>query len=178
MHDLNLMGEKCGTPLRPYSSDSVKTTGLLPDVVSPLCRSPQSHMMGPWELREGCKWRRRAKRECCQVEAMSLLLSSLLSSPLSSALLCSATAFSLLGEIITRHQAPGPDIHRSEKQRERARQRERERERERARKPWSDATGEGKATQTTVSCLGSPVSCTDGPRRGLVADIFPLDLGS
>ena len=123
-------GEKCGTPLRPYSSDSVKTTGLLPDVVSPLCRSPQSHMMGPWELREGCKWRRRAKRECCQVEAMSLLLSSLLSSPLSSALLCSATAFSLLGEIITRHQAPGPDIHRSEKQRERARLRERERERE------------------------------------------------
>lgn len=37
---------------------------------------------------------------------------------LSFALLCSVRAFSLLGEIITRHQAPGPDIHRSEKQRD------------------------------------------------------------
>lgn len=50
-----------------------------------------------------------------------------------SPLLCSARAFSLLGEIITRHQAPGPDIHRSEKQREREQERARERHRERGR---------------------------------------------
>lgn len=37
---------------------------------------------------------------------------------------------SLLGEIITRHQAPGPDIHRSEKQR-RGSETERERARDR-----------------------------------------------
>lgn len=60
----------------------------------------------------------------------------LLSPLLCSHLLCSSRAFSLLGEIITRHQAPGPDIHRSEKQRARVREAEK--------REITDATGKGK----------------------------------
>lgn len=58
--------------------------------------------------------------------------------------------FILRGEIITRHQAPGPDIHRSEKQSERARERERERPRRAERIRWSDAHGEGKRPEPAL----------------------------
>lgn len=95
------------------------------------------------------------------------------SSFLSSSLICSVRALSLLGEITTRHQAPGPDIHRFEKQRER----ETERAREGRRETLIRCKRRRKATQSSVSFLGSPVLCCDGGKRGLVSDIFPLDLG-
>lgn len=70
-----------------------------------------------------------------------------------SPLLCSVRAFSLLGEIITRHQAPGPDIHRSEKQREREQERARERHREREVEKSLTQCNRRRATPTTISCL-------------------------
>lgn len=70
-----------------------------------------------------------------------------------SPLLCSARAFSLLGEIITRHQAPGPDIHRSEKQRERESKSERERGTEREVEKSLTQCNRRRATPTTISCL-------------------------
>lgn len=114
----------------------------------------QSHGRKPWELGGGLEKKKKKKRgekgDSLRLFAARGRRCRSSSSHLSP-LLCSARAFSLLGEIITRHQAPGPDIHRSEKQREREQERARGTERE-VEKSLTQCNRR-RATPTTISCL-------------------------
>lgn len=137
---------------KPFS-DSVKTASLFPDVAFPLCTSydeitassyEQSPRTRSWELQGGC----RKRRVCCQLEAMSLLLSS----PLFASLLCSA----LLGQSFqsagwAHYQTPGYGTwHSPIAKAERAREGESE--------PWSDATSDKTRPKSPPHVAGFLIS--------------------